>query len=1225
MADHNDTAVSDSAKARRPEELLVVGIGASAGGIAALRQFFGQVEPASGVAYIVILHLSPDHDSRLSEVLQAATALPVSQVRERVMLAADHVYVIAPNVSLSIADGYLVPEPIASAADRRAPVDRFFRALAEAYGPNAVSVVLSGTGPNGSNGLKRVKERGGLAIAQEPREAEYGDMPTNSIATGLIDFVLPVKQIPAKILEYHRRLRDVTRATPEIEPAAGDAEAFREIVNCVRVRTSHDFSNYKVSTILRRIQRRISVLGLGSLPDYAAFLRTRPEEPALLMKELLISVTNFFRDHEAFHVLQRRVIPQLFQGKRQLDQVRVWVTGCATGEEAYSIAMLLSEYAEQITAPPRIQVFASDLDTRAIAVARDGFYTDAEVADVSLERLQRYFFREAGGYRVRRELRELLLFALHNAIKDPPFSHIDLLTCRNLLIYLNRSIQERLVETFHFALRPGGYLFLGTSESPDGSGELFFPVDKDAHIYESRLVTSRLTLPFAEPEAVHTTVQHQPPAPVVPERLFPIDLHHRLLEEYGPPSLIVTDDHVLVHVSQKGGQYLQVGRGEPSRDVLQLIHRDLRLDLRTALYQAAQQRAQVQVRGVRLQLHDTDKTLNILVRPVLREGDVARGFFLILFEDDTTVSHDTAGTLQLQSPSGHQSADLEEELVRLKSQLSVTIEQYETQAEEGKAANEELQAANEELRSSTEELETSKEELQSVNEELTTVNQELKIKVEELRLTNNDFQNFINATSVPTIFLDRSLRVKLSTSRAHDIFNLLPSDVGRRLSDITTKLTYGGLLDDATQVLEQLQSVEREAHTKDGAVLLVRIFPYRTTDDRIEGVVLTFLDVTALRRAQAEVAASEQRLRLLIDTAVDYGIFTMSDNGTIDSWNGGAERVWGYAPDEIVGKTFEELFTPDDRAAGIPARELATARRDGRALDERIHQRADGTTFYASGVTTGMGDDTHFGFVKIARDLTESRRSQEALAHAHAELEQRVASRTSLLEQQQAQIRGLLRQVVTTQEEQRGRIARDLHDQLGQQVTALRLTIEHGQQKRSRGDHPDEELERALTITHSISGEIDFLAWELRPAVLDHLGLAAALPRFVQEWSQHYRIQGECRLSGFRAGDLSKDGETTFYRIAQEALNNVLKHAHAHRVDVVLETRDAQVRLLVADDGVGFESAGSPAAVGGFGVFSMRERAALIGATVEIESTVGQGTTVYLRSAADAAPREPGP
>ena len=457
----------------KPDDLLVVGIGASAGGIAALRQFFANVPAGSGAAYAVILHLSPDHESRLSEVLQGTTAMPVSQVQDRRAIERDHVYVIAPNASLSIADGHIVAAPLNGRDERRAPVDLFFRTLADSYGPNAVSVVLSGTGPNGSSGIKRVKERGGLVIAQDPKEAEYADMPTNSMATGLVDYVLPVAQIPAKALQYHRHLRQVTGATPERPSVGTEEDGLRAVLTHLRVRTSHDFSNYKPGTILRRIERRMSVLGLSTLPEYAAFIQQHATEPSALIKELLISVTNFFRDPDVYVALERRVVPELFHRKRAVDQIRVWVAGCATGEEAYSIAMLLAEYAAATPDAPRIQLFASDLDERAVAVARDGFYTDAEVADVSQERLQRFFLRETGGYRVRRELRELVLFAVHNVIKDPPFSHLDLLACRNLLIYLNRSMQERLLETFHFALRPGGYLVLGTSESPDGSGDLF--------------------------------------------------------------------------------------------------------------------------------------------------------------------------------------------------------------------------------------------------------------------------------------------------------------------------------------------------------------------------------------------------------------------------------------------------------------------------------------------------------------------------------------------------------------------------------------------------------------------------------------------------------------------------------------------------------------------------------------------------------------------------------
>ena len=1196
----------------RADGMLVVGIGASAGGIAALRQFFAKVPAKSGAAYAVVLHLSPDYESRLAEVLQTATSLPITQVQGTIRVQPDHIYVIAPNASLKIVGGTIVTEAISGTEERRAPVDLFFRTLADSYGRRAVAIVLSGTGPNGSSGLKRVKEHGGLTIAQAPDEAEYGDMPRNSIATGLVDYVLPVVDIPKRVLEYYDRLSQFSSDASLGTPTPADSESFRQIISLLRMRTGHDFANYKTSTILRRIERRLSLAGVGSLLEYADFLQLHADEAPALMKDLLISVTNFFRDSATYASLEKLVVPHIFQGKSGIEHVRVWVAGCATGEEAYSIAMLLAEHASGMAeAPPRLQVFASDLDEQAIAIAREGFYTDAEIADISHERLRRFFLREPGGYRVTRELREHVLFAVHNLIKDPPFSHLDLVACRNVLIYLNRSIQERLIDTFHFALRPGGYLFLGTAESPDGAGNFFVTLDKDAHLYQSRAVASRLALPLGEPAVFRPAAPHERRtlAQVVPDPVFPIDLHHRLIEEYAPPSLVVTDGRALVHVSQSAGQYLQIGRGEPSRDVLQLIHQDLRLDLRTALHQAAQQRSNVTVRGVRLTSAGQATTVNLVVRPVLRDGDPARGFFLIVIEQDPSTPAHEHDAIQLQSPAGTQ--DLEEELVRVRSQLGATIEQYETQVEEAKASNEELQATNEELRSSAEELETSREELQSVNEELTTVNQELKIKVEELRLTNNDFQNFINATSIPTVFLDRALQVKFSNTRAQEIFNLLPTDVGRPLSDITSRITYDRLLADATQVLDHLHTIEREVRTHEGRLHLMRILPYRTLEDRIEGVVITFVDVTTLRQAEADTFASDQRLRLLIETAPDYAIFTMDDEGHIDSWNIGAQRMWGYKAENIVGKHFAELFTPEDRAAGVPSAVLDRVRRSGRHFQERYHRREDGTTFYASGVTTRLGSDGTLGFAKIAHDLTATREAEAALSHAQDSLEERVDQRTSELAHEQEQVRGLLRALVTAQEDQRRRIARDLHDQLGQQLTALRLTLERGQQNRMVGRDLDDELERGLAIVSAVTEEVDFLAWELRPAVLDDLGLAAALPRFLREWSKHYTVDAEFRLSGFAAGHLSKEVEVTYYRVAQEALSNVMKHAHASRVDVVLETRDGVVTLCIGDDGIGFEMPGDQDR---FGLVGMKERAELVGATLEVESSPGHGTTVYLRS-----------
>ena len=1197
---------------------LVIGLGASAGGISALTAFFTQAPADAPFAYVVVLHLSPDHESMLAEVLQRSTSLPVAQVRDTVALQPRHVYVIPPNRSLRAVGNTLTLSSDVGFDERRASIDIFLRTLADTYQSRAVAVILSGTGSDGSMGLKRVKEFGGLTVAQLPSEAQHADMPTQAINTRLVDCVLPAAHIPRRILEYYRHLSsEPIRRTAD--PTNGsDDEAIREILRLLRSRTTHDFSDYKPATIRRRIARRMSLHDVSRPVDYARFIKDDPAEASALMKDLLISVTNFFRDAPAFAVLERQVIPQLFEGREATAHVRVWSAGCATGEEAYSIAMLLAEQATGVMGAPRLQVFATDLDDTSIRIARDGLYAEADVADVAPNRLQRFFQRESGGYRIRRELRELVMFAVHNVIKDPPFSHLDLIVCRNLLIYLNRASQQRALETFQFALRRGGYLFLGTSESADERQELFDVVDAAAHIYRVRPDAVRQHVAVYDPPR---QLPLPPPAPNtrLSDHVAPGELHLRLLEQFGPPSIVVTEDHLVVHISDRAAEFLRTPAGEPTRDVLKLVRPELRADLRSALLVASQQRGPVDVRGARLPREGTESLITIRVKPVLRESDRPRGYFLVMFDEESNVA--PAPPIQLPTRAEGQSEQLQDELARVNEQLRATVERSAVQVEEAKAANEELQAMNEELRSSAEELETSKEELQSSNEELATVNQELKIKIDELAAANNDFLNLMTSTEMGAIFLDRSMRVKLSTPRAQEVFNLRQGDVGRRLSDITSRLLYDGLYADIESVLRHLQVVEREVSTRAGGSYVVRIHPYRTSDDRIEGVAITFQDVTARLRSEQRHRFGEERFRLLIDSAVDYAIFSMDDRGRVDFWNAGAERMFGYTATEILASNYAVLFTPEDREAGLPQQELARAAEIGRIEDERWYVRKSGERFHGSGVTTRIVDGTRIGFARIARDLSAQRRSEMELQSAQARLEDRVLERTGELRAEvsrhadaQQHIMRLLHRLVTAQEDERSRIARDLHDQLGQLLTALRLAIERHREAH-HGGQADEEMDRALTLARQIDSEVDFLAWELRPAVLDDLGLIAALPRYLSEWSAHHGISTDFQTIGTLPARLPSDAETTLYRVTQEALTNVVKHAHATRVDVVLEGLRDAVTLVIEDDGVGFDSSAGAAdkTLTGIGLVGMRERATLINATLQVESAPGKGTTVYLR------------
>jgi two-component system, chemotaxis family, CheB/CheR fusion protein len=953
------------------KQFLVVGIGASAGGINALQKFFENVPDNSGMAYVVILHLSPNYDSKLAQVLQLVSKIPVQKVEEKTKIHPDQVYVIPPDKSLKMVDGHITVNPINTIEERRAPVDIFFRTLADTHHEHAIAVVLSGTGANGSMGLKRIKENGGTAFVQNPREAEYNEMPRNSIATDLVDAVLPVADIPGKLIAYKQGLNSV-RTIPEKKTNEEEQEkAIREILTHLRVRTGHDFTNYKRATLLRRIERRLSVHNLPDLVSYSKFIRETNNEPQALLKDLLISVTNFFRDGKAFEYIEANVIPKILEGKNAEDKIRIWVAGCATGEEAYSLAILFAEKLFNTTDTPTVQIFATDIDEDALAVARDGVYSINDAADVSPDRLRRFFTKENDDYKIRRELREMILFANHNIIKDPPFSKLDMVTCRNMLIYLNQIAQTRAIQTIHFGLNPGGFLFIGSSESIDSSPELFVQVSKEHYVYQSRQVALRPipvsdiqpSFRFGMSRIQETGTQERKAL----ERITYNDLHQQLLEKYAPPSVVVNSEFDLVHLSDRAGKYLAYSGGEPSNNILKLIRPELRLELRSGLYQALQNKANLELKNLKFALDGSEIPLNILIRPVFGPNEISRGYILVIFDEQGSFDSDgSTENVETPFPVAHQ---LEEELVRSKAQLRGSIEQYEVQAEELRASNEELQAMNEELRSSAEELETSKEELQSINEELTTVNQELKIKIEELSQSNANFQNLINSTDIGTIFLDRSMRVNLFAPAIRNVYNLISNDIGRPLSDISHRLVDVDVLTDAETVLDKLQNIEREVKTTDNRVFLMRIFPYRTSDDRINGVVITFIDISRRKKAELEVLRSESNLRTVMDSILDYAIITFDTALIINGWNIGAQKIFGYTADEIKGKPVHSLFTPEDNENKVPEDEVMRVLEMGRADDERWHVKKDGSRFYASGIVSGLKEGQS-GFVKIARDMT---------------------------------------------------------------------------------------------------------------------------------------------------------------------------------------------------------------------------------------------------------------
>jgi two-component system, chemotaxis family, CheB/CheR fusion protein len=900
--------------------VAVVGIGASAGGVAAVREFFSHVKGDREIAYVVILHLSPHHESSLPELIQAQTSLPVIQVNQTVKVEANHVYVISPNRLLTMNDG----EIRVIEAERRvgglASIDLFLRTLASAHGKDAIAVLLSGSGSDGVLGIAAIKEHGGLVIVQDPDEAEYPDMPRNAINSRMVDLVLRLAEMPAKliaVLDGGKRLQ-LPRDQPEAGAPEREDDALRDLLALVRLRSGNDFSHYKHPTVLRRIARRMQVNELTTMGAYLNLLRERPPEITALLRDLLISVTSFFRDRETFGYLEREIVPKLFAGKGPKDQLRVWSVGCATGEEAYSLAMLLSEYAAKLSEPPQIQIFATDIDERALKEARDGNYPFSISLDVSAERLHEFFHLDGGRYQVNKSLRELVLFARHNLLRDPPFSRIDLISCRNLLIYLNRQAQERVLSALNFVLNPDGRLLLGTSEAADMMPDLFVLADKRQRIYSRRGVfrpadaAAGPALGSARPNFAGLTDQRAANIRSTGE------LHYRLLEEIAPPSVLINDNYEVLHVSSSAGRYLRIGGGVPALNLLNLIHPDLRSAVRSLLLEARLPANSELTQVLRLAVAIEDKPSSVILRVrQISRPEIAQLLYLIIFDEQLRNGEGGAVPASLEAGRDSIVRQLEEELQLTRDQLRLVVEQSETSTEELRASNEELQAINEELRSATEELETGKEELQSVNEELTTVNQEYREKLDEISRANADLQNLMASTDIGTIFLDRDLRIKRYTPRAQQLFNITFSDLGRPLDHFTSKLDYSDLRQDASNVLLTLQAAEREVHSQDGKWYLARLVPYRTLEDRIEGVVLTFVDISGTREY-------EKRLR---EQAMDITASRRSEEALLMSGQN-KDRFLAMLSHELrnpLGATlnnFELLVRSVPEVAGRPERSV---------------------------------------------------------------------------------------------------------------------------------------------------------------------------------------------------------------------------------------------------------------------------------------------------------------
>lgn len=861
---HDMPAGSAGTVRHRDASFPIIGIGASAGGLEALELFLGNVPAGSGMAFVVVQHLDPTHEGILAELLQRTTAMKVAQATDRTAVKPDCVYVIPPNKDMSILHGVLHLLEPAAPRGQRLPIDFFLRSLADDRQERSIGVILSGMGSDGTMGLRAIKGKAGLGLVQEPATAKFDSMPRSVIEAGLADIVAPAEELPGKIIDILRHALIISAPQHPLENK--EQSALEKVMILLRSKTGQDFSLYKKNTIYRRIERRMNIHQIDRIAGYVRYLQENPQEVELLFKELLIGVTNFFRDPLSWEQLRDKALPLLMAGRPAGGLLRAWSAGCSTGEEAYSLAIIFKETAEQLRLSGQVslQIFATDLDQDAIDKARQGLYPASIAADVSPERLKRFFVREDEHYRISKEIREMVTFATQNIIMDPPFTRLDILICRNLLIYLTPELQKKLLPLFHYSLSPGGVLFLGSAESISTYTELFTPLDMKMRLFrrhESVLAVDKISFP--------PTFIHAAPGISKESKMFKPAVNLQtladqlLLQHFSPPAVLVNDKGDIIYISGRTGKYLEPAAGKANWNIFAMAREGLRFELGSAFQKALRQKTAVCAKGLKVDTNGGTQLVDLTVQAIT-EPEALSGMLMIVFNDVATPAEKSgpgAASRSRNTLDGNaRILELEKELQRAREEQQTVREEMQSSQEELKSTNEELQSTNEELQSTNEELTTSREEMQSLNEELQTVNAEQQSKLDEISRVNDDMRNLLNSTEIATVFLDSDLHIRRFTPGADKLFKLRPGDVGRPLSEIVTELLYPTLIDEAREVLRTLVFSDKQITTTQGQWYAVRIMPYRTIEDVIGGVVITFSDITQFKTLESELREQIKQL-----------------------------------------------------------------------------------------------------------------------------------------------------------------------------------------------------------------------------------------------------------------------------------------------------------------------------------------------------------------------------
>jgi two-component system, chemotaxis family, CheB/CheR fusion protein len=1178
----------------------VVAIGASAGGLAAYTALLKALPSKSGMAFVLIQHLEPQHESALATLLSRATTMPLVEVSDGMAVEPNHVYIIAPNKSMTIRAGTLRLGPRPEVRGVQLPIDEFCITLAKEQREAAIGVVLSGTGSDGTKGLRAIKDAGGVTFAQAPKTAEWPAMPLSAVATGSVDFVLSPKRIAAELARIAHQPYFAT--APEM-PQGGELDQISSIIwSSVGI----DFRLYKEATLRRRIARRMALRKIESLNQYAEILRQNPEEVPALVADIFIHVTSFFRDPKCFQALQRRVLAKLCRQRSAAAPLRIWVPGCSTGEEVYSIAMLLLEELSERAGRTKIQIFGTDIQERAVEHARSGIYTQAAVTGVSPTRLKRFFVKTDHQYQIQQLVRDLCVFARHDVTRDPPFFKLDLISCRNMLIYMGPALQRRTLSIFQRALNAGGFLFLGKSETV--AGEAFLANDRKHRIFSPKPVKADLQ------ELINTVPDRVPKLGSPAPRLTPtsdIDFQKQaealLLEHYAPPALIVDPDLQIVHFHGDTSPYLAPAPGQPSFHLMRMVRPELVVDLQMAIYQARRTGVAVHKDAAQFEHKGKPATVRLEVRPLdKRKGQ--RQDLLVVFRNlelvDLDAERKPAGAGGHRKRTVETTERLKRELASVRKHLRVLMAEYQSTQEKMNVANEEAVSSNEELQSTNEELETAREELQASNEELHTLNDELQRQNKESDILVHELSNLLVGVDIPVLILDAGLRVRRFTPKAATLLNLIPSDVGRPFGNIASNLDVSDWKELFAEVTGRRRSVEREVSDPSGHRYSMRLQPYRVQADQVEGVLIVILDTDLIYRqrdeaqasaelARAELARSEVNLRALMECTPQF-VVGVNANQNIVFATGSIEKTFGYRPEELIGKPLQILIPENarERYAGHQNAYFLDmqSRPMGIGLDLEA-RRKDGTTLPVEIALSVI--DTPEGTIAVAfgDDVTERRRI-ELVAQTHAQ-----------------QIQALAAGLMTAQEEERRRVSRELHDQICQQLGSLAMEIGEF----TKQPLPQETRSRLRAFQGRVvatAEESRHIAYRLHPSILDDLGVVASLQSLCNAFSSEIKVAVELSTIDLPRS-VPRELASCLYRVAQESLQNVSKHASARHVWFALTSRNNTLTLSIADDGVGFNLEAVKGR-GGLGLVSMEERARLVRAKLSIRSQPGHGTRIAL-------------